>query len=85
MDQPVVFSDFARPICLPSSDEFIHMGASCVTLAWDGPGTYVLKDVICIFFGWVGFANIFWVRVPDPSLEHHTNLVNQVTDELLYY
>ena len=52
MDQPVVFSDFARPICLPSSDEFIHMGASCVTLAWDGPGTYVLKDVICIF--WLG-------------------------------
>ena len=40
MDQPVVFSDFARPICLPSSDEFIHMGASCVTLAWDGPGIY---------------------------------------------
>ena len=40
MDQPVVFSDFARPICLPSSDEFIHMGASCVTLAWDGPGMF---------------------------------------------
>ena len=41
LDQPVVFSDFARPICLPSSDEFIHMGASCVTLAWDGPGIYI--------------------------------------------
>lgn len=35
MDKPVVFSDFARPICLPSSDEFIHMGASCVTLSWN--------------------------------------------------
>lgn len=36
MDAPVVFSDFARPICLPSSDEFIHMGANCVTLGWNG-------------------------------------------------
>jgi secreted trypsin-like serine protease len=35
MDKPVIFSDFARPICLPSSDEFIHMGAACVTLAWN--------------------------------------------------
>ena len=38
MDKPVVFSDFARPICLPSSDEFIHMGASCVTLSWNSEG-----------------------------------------------
>ena len=38
LDNPVVFSDFARPICLPSSDEFIHMGASCVTLGWGGTG-----------------------------------------------
>ena len=30
--------DFARPICLPSSDEFIHMGAACVTLAWNNKG-----------------------------------------------
>ena len=36
MEKPVHFSDFARPICLPSSDEFIHMGASCVTLGWSG-------------------------------------------------
>ena len=38
LESPVVFSDFARPICLPSSDEFIHMGANCVTLAWDAKG-----------------------------------------------
>ena len=38
MDKPVVFSDFARPICLPSSDEFIHMGATCVTLGWNTKG-----------------------------------------------
>ena len=57
MDQPVVFSDFARPICLPSSDEFIHMGASCVTLAWDGPGkafkinfpkNFIISNCICL-------------------------------------
>jgi corin len=42
MDQPVVFSDFARPICLPSSDEFIHMGAICVTLGWSGKGNFLL-------------------------------------------
>ena len=36
MEKPVFFSDFARPICLPSSDEFIHMGAKCVTLGWSG-------------------------------------------------
>ncbi|TRY68657.1 hypothetical protein TCAL_02473 [Tigriopus californicus] len=35
MDKAVVFSDFARPICLPSSDEFIHMGATCATLGWN--------------------------------------------------
>merc|ERR1712204_119270 len=35
-EKPVFFSDFARPICLPSSDEFIHMGAKCVTLGWSG-------------------------------------------------
>ena len=34
MDSPVVFSDFTRPICLPSSDDFIHLGAACVTLGW---------------------------------------------------
>ena len=34
MDSPVVFSDFTRPICLPSSDDFIHLGATCVTLGW---------------------------------------------------
>lgn len=46
MDKPVVFSDFARPICLPSSDEFIHMGATCVTLGWNSKGNnffFVLK------------------------------------------
>ncbi len=35
MDRPVDLSDFARPVCLPSSDEFIHLGATCVTLGWD--------------------------------------------------
>lgn len=40
MDSPVVFSDFARPACLPSSDEFIHMGATCATLSWSSKGSY---------------------------------------------
>lgn len=71
MDQPVVFSDFARPICLPSSDEFIHMGASCVTLAWDGPGTYVLKDVICIFLVGSGLQIFFGFGYPT----HHLSTI----------
>ena len=40
MEKPVFFSDFARPICLPSSDEFIHMGATCVTLGWSGQSKF---------------------------------------------
>ena len=41
MEKPVFFSDFARPICLPSSDEFIHMGATCVTLGWSGQSKFL--------------------------------------------
>ena len=47
LDNPVVFSDFARPICLPSSDEFIHMGASCVTLGWGGTGMLLKNFLFC--------------------------------------
>jgi corin len=36
LERPAALSDFARPACLPSAgDEFIHMGAACVTLGWD--------------------------------------------------
>ncbi len=35
LDRAVELSDFARPVCLPSSDEFVHLGAPCVTLGWD--------------------------------------------------
>jgi len=38
LESPVLLSDFTRPICLPASDEFIHMGTNCVTLAWDDKG-----------------------------------------------
>ena len=34
LDRPVVFSDFARPICLPSKDDFVSETSSCVTLGW---------------------------------------------------
>jgi hypothetical protein len=34
MDVPIVFSDFARPICLPTSDDFVKTGSNCVTLGW---------------------------------------------------
>ena len=47
MEKPVFFSDFARPICLPSSDEFIHMGAKCVTLGWSGQS----KSSTCVLGG----------------------------------
>ena len=53
MEQPVFFSDFARPVCLPSSDEFIHMGATCVTLGWSGQSkliNYAPKNIFRIVF-----------------------------------
>ena len=54
MEKPVFFSDFARPICLPSSDEFIHMGAACVTLGWNGPSkcflVFKVKKIISLLF-----------------------------------
>ena len=35
MEEPIVFSDFARPICIPENDEFIiKSNATCVTLGW---------------------------------------------------
>lgn len=46
MDSPVVFSDFARPACLPSSDEFIHMGATCATLGWSSKGQFKNLNLI---------------------------------------
>ena len=45
LESPITFSDFARPICLPSSDEFIHMGANCVTLAWDAKGASSWNEI----------------------------------------
>ena len=50
MEQPVFFSDFARPVCLPSSDEFIHMGATCVTLGWSGQSKLILTMFLKIYF-----------------------------------
>lgn len=32
MDEPLVFSDFARPICIPQEDEFVIKNANCITL-----------------------------------------------------
>ena len=34
LDQMVVFSDFARPICVPESDDFVDETSNCVTLGW---------------------------------------------------
>ena len=36
LDQPIVFSDFARPVCIPDQDEFIDesVKSNCVTLGW---------------------------------------------------
>ena len=34
MDEPIVFSDFARPICIPESDTFLSKASQCVTLGW---------------------------------------------------
>ena len=32
MDEPLVFSDFARPICIPDKDDFVDQDSKCVTL-----------------------------------------------------
>ena len=36
LDRHIVFSDFARPICIPENDEFIDesINPNCVTLGW---------------------------------------------------
>ena len=36
LDQQIVFSDFARPICIPDHDEFIDefVKPNCITLGW---------------------------------------------------
>lgn len=36
LDQQIVFSDFARPICIPDQDDFINasVGTNCITLGW---------------------------------------------------
>ena len=46
LDRPVELSDFARPSCLPSSDEFVHLGAPCVTLGWDAEGASEILDLL---------------------------------------
>ena len=36
LDKPTVFSDFARPVCLPSTDTWMMENQSrCLTLGWD--------------------------------------------------
>jgi hypothetical protein len=42
LDRPIVFSDFARPICMPKSDDFLQHGSSCITLAWSQKGKWLL-------------------------------------------
>lgn len=34
MNEPILFSDFARPICLPIEDSFVNKTSTCVTLGW---------------------------------------------------
>ena len=35
LDEPIVFSDFARPICIPENDAmFLSNASQCVTLGW---------------------------------------------------
>ena len=36
LDREVVFSDFARPVCLPATDSWVQRNDSnCVSLGWD--------------------------------------------------
>ena len=36
LDKEVVFSDFARPVCLPATDSWVQRNDSnCVSLGWD--------------------------------------------------
>ena len=32
MDEALLFSDFARPICIPKEDNFVTKGSTCITL-----------------------------------------------------
>ena len=51
LDQQIVFSDFARPICIPDQDDFINasLGTNCITLGWS-LDTDELAKVSRVFF-----------------------------------
>lgn len=34
LDEAILFSDFARPICIPAEDDFVEDLNHCVTLGW---------------------------------------------------
>lgn len=34
MESPVVFSDYVRPICLPSTDSVLRNGKICTVIGW---------------------------------------------------
>jgi len=36
LDSPIIFSDFARPICIPQTDDWVgEVGTQCFSLGWD--------------------------------------------------
>ena len=52
LDQQIVFSDFARPICIPDQDDFINasVGTNCITLGWSLDSDELAKVSRVFFF-----------------------------------
>ena len=55
MDEPLVFSDFARPICIPDKDDFVDQDSKCVTLGTQSQDDYkfdlwIFSDFATFFF-----------------------------------
>ena len=59
LEKAVVFSDLARPVCLPSTDTWITQsqgqGSVCVTLGWDNRQRQLQVGnknfSVCVLFG----------------------------------
>lgn len=46
LDQPILFSDFARPICIPEDDDFVPDLNHCVTLGWSLESEQLAKTYV---------------------------------------
>jgi hypothetical protein len=67
LDQQIVFSDFARPICIPDQDDFINAsaGTNCITLGWSLDTDELAKVSRVFFCFFLSFYNVYCLSKAD--------------------